>query len=60
MSAGGQGQIRPPDGWCMTGLGLGKKNFLAISRGPGASGFPSTDGVLGVKAAEGDLRHPSP
>lgn len=44
----------------MTGLGLGEKNFLAISRGPGTSGFPSTDGVSGVKAAEGDLRHSSP
>lgn len=44
----------------MTGLGLGEKNSLAIRRVPGASGSPSTDGVSGVRAAEGDLRQPSP
>ena len=44
----------------MKGLGLGERNFLAISRGPRLSGFPRTDDVSGVRAAEGDLGHPSP
>lgn len=37
-----------------------EENFPAISRGPGASGFPNTEDVLGVRVDESDLRHPSP
>lgn len=56
----GKEQIRPLGRCCMKGLGLRERRFLAISRGPGVSGFPSTDGVSGVRAAEGVFRHPSP